>query len=154
MVDQSPPPTSCCASKEKVTSSCCPSEQAKQKLDWLLWGAGSMVVIAYGLHLAQFLLPQLLLPQWLVTMSRGMAELVNTMWWGVLIGILFVGLLTRVPQALITSVIGQAGTKRGLLRATLAGVLLDLCSHGILMVGMQLYQRGASNWPSDGLSYR
>jgi uncharacterized membrane protein YraQ (UPF0718 family) len=29
-------------------------------------------------------------------------------------------------------------------RATLAGVCLDLCSHGILAVGMKLYERGAS----------
>ncbi len=32
----------------------------------------------------------------------------------------------------------------GMLRATLAGVFLDLCSHGILAVGMKLYERGAS----------
>jgi uncharacterized membrane protein YraQ (UPF0718 family) len=32
----------------------------------------------------------------------------------------------------------------GLFRATLAGVFLDLCSHGILAVGMKLYERGAS----------
>jgi uncharacterized membrane protein YraQ (UPF0718 family) len=31
-----------------------------------------------------------------------------------------------------------------LFRATLAGVFLDLCSHGILAVGMKLYERGAS----------
>jgi len=31
----------------------------------------------------------------------------------------------------------------GILRATAAGVLLDLCSHGILMVGAKLYERGA-----------
>jgi len=30
------------------------------------------------------------------------------------------------------------------MRATAAGVLLDLCSHGILMVGSKLYERGAS----------
>jgi hypothetical protein len=32
----------------------------------------------------------------------------------------------------------------GLFRAVGAGVVLDLCNHGILMVGMSLYQRGAS----------
>ena len=32
----------------------------------------------------------------------------------------------------------------GLLRAVGAGVALDLCNHGILMVGMSLYKRGAS----------
>jgi len=33
---------------------------------------------------------------------------------------------------------------RGIIRAVLGGVLLDLCSHGILMVGAKLYERGAS----------
>ena len=32
----------------------------------------------------------------------------------------------------------------GLFRAVAAGLLLDLCNHGILMVGMGLYKRGAS----------
>ena len=36
------------------------------------------------------------------------------------------------------------GGLNGILRATGAGLLLDLCSHGILMVGMRLYERGAS----------
>jgi uncharacterized membrane protein YraQ (UPF0718 family) len=40
--------------------------------------------------------------------------------------------------------LGRDGGLRGLLRATLAGVFLDLCSHGILAVGMKLYERGAS----------
>lgn len=32
----------------------------------------------------------------------------------------------------------------GIFRATAAGVMLDLCNHGILMVGSKLYERGAS----------
>jgi uncharacterized membrane protein YraQ (UPF0718 family) len=42
------------------------------------------------------------------------------------------------------SALGQGGTIKGIVRATFAGVLLDLCSHGILMVGTKLYERGAS----------
>jgi uncharacterized membrane protein YraQ (UPF0718 family) len=66
------------------------------------------------------------------------------MWWGVLLGLIFVGLLAKVPQNLVLSVLGKGGTLNGLLRATAAGVLLDLCSHGILMVGTKLYHKGAS----------
>lgn len=66
------------------------------------------------------------------------------MWWGVLLGLIFVGLLANVPQNLVLSVLGKGGTLNGILRATAAGVLLDLCSHGILMVGTKLYQKGAS----------
>ena len=40
--------------------------------------------------------------------------------------------------------LGTSGGLSGILRATAAGVLLDLCSHGILMVGAKLYERGAS----------
>jgi uncharacterized membrane protein YraQ (UPF0718 family) len=41
-------------------------------------------------------------------------------------------------------VLGRDRGLGGLFRATLAGVFLDLCSHGILAVGMKLYERGAS----------
>jgi hypothetical protein len=40
--------------------------------------------------------------------------------------------------------LGRDGGLTSLFRATLAGVFLDLCSHGILAVGMKLYERGAS----------
>ncbi|MET0356472.1 MAG: permease [Cellvibrio sp.] len=70
--------------------------------------------------------------------------MLNTMWWGVLLGLVFVGLLAGIPQNLILSVLGKGGSFSGILRATAAGVLLDLCSHGILMVGTKLYQKGAS----------
>ena len=42
------------------------------------------------------------------------------------------------------SILGTSKGLNGILRATAAGVLLDLCSHGILMVGAKLYERGAS----------
>jgi uncharacterized membrane protein YraQ (UPF0718 family) len=44
----------------------------------------------------------------------------------------------------VISALGQGGSLKGVVRATCAGVLLDLCSHGILMVGTKLYERGAS----------
>jgi len=66
------------------------------------------------------------------------------MWWSVVLAIFFVGILSRIPQEFIMSILGKGGTVKGLWRATLAGVLLDLCSHGILMVGMELRRKGAS----------
>jgi uncharacterized membrane protein YraQ (UPF0718 family) len=66
------------------------------------------------------------------------------MWWGLLMAVVFVGLLDRIPRDLVMSALGQGGTIKGIVRATFAGVLLDLCSHGILMVGTKLYERGAS----------
>lgn len=139
------PPIVCGGTAESAPSaesagSCCPTDSSP-KFDTLLWGSAVPVVIAYSLHLFGW---QDDLPQWLQTMSHGVFDLLNTMWWGVVLAALFVGMLSRVPQAMVTAVLGQGGNVRGVFRATLAGVLMDLCSHGILMVGMQLYQRGAS----------
>ena len=83
-------------------------------------------------------------PVWLVTMTSSIYELINKMWWGLVMAVVFVGLLERVPRELVMSALGQGGTVKGIARATAAGVLLDLCSHGILMVGTKLYERGAS----------
>lgn len=82
--------------------------------------------------------------QWLFNLSGTAFEMINTMWWGLLLAALFVGLLEQIPQQWVMAVLGPGGRIKGLWRATLAGLLLDLCSHGILMVGMKLYQRGAS----------
>ena len=53
-------------------------------------------------------------------------------------------LLDRIPRDLIAFVMGRGGSFSGIFRAALAGIMLDLCSHGILLVGMKLYQRGLS----------
>jgi uncharacterized membrane protein YraQ (UPF0718 family) len=76
--------------------------------------------------------------------TGGIFELFNAMWWGIALGIIFVGLLSRVPRELVMGILGRDGGIHGLFRATLAGVFLDLCSHGILAVGMKLYERGAT----------
>ena len=76
--------------------------------------------------------------------TSGIFELFNQMWWGMAIGIVFVGVLGRMPRELVMGILGRNGGVSSLFRATLAGVFLDLCSHGILAVGMKLYERGAS----------
>ncbi len=53
-------------------------------------------------------------------------------------------LLSVIPREFVTALLGTRNGLRGILRATLAGVLLDLCNHGILMVGAKLYERGVS----------
>lgn len=76
--------------------------------------------------------------------SHHFFELMNTMSWGIFIGIVAVGVLNVVPRDYIFSIIGRPGQKGSILRAASAGILLDLCNHGILLVGMNLYKRGAS----------
>lgn len=143
--------TSCCAPTSKAPihskhenahqSSCCDTDHEHGNgVDYLLWSSLVICAIFYGLHL----FAPVLLPDFAQHFAHSIFEMLNSMWWGVLLGLIFVGLLANIPQNLVLSVLGQGGTFNGILRATAAGVLLDLCSHGILMVGTKLYQKGAS----------
>ena len=55
-----------------------------------------------------------------------------------------VAVLAKVPRQFVVAVVGQGSGLSGIVRATMGGVLLDLCSHGILMVAAKLYERGVS----------
>ena len=122
----------------------CASSEAgtKQRFDWFLWGSAIACALGYGGHLFAGSALSAFAPA--MVFSHGVFELLNLMWWGVAIGIVVVGFLERVPREFVVSVLGRPGGFKGIWRATAAGVLLDLCSHGILMVGMKLYERGAS----------
>lgn len=97
--------------------------------------------LAYLAHL--FFAPAIHSAFW-KTVSMGSFEMMNRMWWGLLMGIVAMGLLSRVPREFVVSALGTQHGFRGLLRATAAGLCLDLCNHGILMVAAKLYERGAS----------
>jgi uncharacterized membrane protein YraQ (UPF0718 family) len=128
---------SCCDEPADTGTDHCASHA--QRRDWFLVGVTGAVTVLYLFGLA--------IPHgeaWYAMLSHGVVELFNKMWWGLAIGVVFVGLLARIPRDLVMSVLGHRDGFTSLLRATLAGVLLDLCSHGILAVGMKLYERGAS----------
>jgi len=132
-----------CGSAERPhgeMANCC-GANPKANIDWLLWGSVAAVASGYFAYLA---LPDAILVGGFHHYSTGVFELLNTMWWGLLLGIFFVGLLGKVPRELVMGLLGTGGGTTGIFRATLAGLLLDLCSHGILLVGMRLYERGAS----------
>lgn len=71
-------------------------------------------------------------------------DLMNIMWIGVVAGIIAMGFLSRVPRDFVMAALGSGRGVQGIVRAAFAGVLLDLCSHGILMVGAKFYERGAT----------
>lgn len=127
---------SCCHTPSPEPS--CHGEK-KQRADYLLWGSLLLVAVGYGLHVSGAGAGV----RYLAEYAHATYALMNKMWWGLALGILFAGLLGRVPREMVMTVIGKPGTGKGIFRATLAGVLLDLCSHGILLVGMKLYERGA-----------
>ena len=114
----------------------------KKKTDWLLLVSTTVIVLTY--LLVVFYSEQIELAPFLSTFAKTIFELINRMWWGLLLGILLVGFLAKTPKKFILALLGKGGSWGGILRATVGGVLLDLCSHGILLVGMQLYKKGAS----------
>lgn len=126
---------SCCGGGE-APSSCCPPDR---KFDGLLWG--SLALVAAGLAGHSGIIPG---PAWWLAFAHGSAGILAKAWWGLLAGIVAVGVIGRLPQALVTGLLGSGGSFSGILRAVFAGTLLDLCSHGILLVGAQLYKKGAS----------
>lgn len=131
--------SSCCHAKPKETDTdSCHSHGNKQKIDWVLTISLSIVFLCF---MGYVLMPS---SDFLHTFVFTIIELAHTMWWGVLLGILFVGIMHHVPREMFQTLLGRGDTFGGLIRATLAGLLLDLCSHGILMVGAKLYERGAS----------
>lgn len=128
-----------CSHHAKTNDAHGSSCHSKSRMDWLLWTTLLLVGAGYALHLAGGTGIG-----WLDGFGDSTFSLMNKMWWGIALGVLFVGLLSRVPREFVMKVLGKGGTTNGILRACMAGVLLDLCSHGILLVGMKLYERGAS----------
>ncbi|MBT3835054.1 ATPase [Candidatus Peribacteria bacterium] len=120
----------------------CHTSKGKKKLEIFLWVNIIILIIGYVLY-AFF--PNITASNTLLfTFTENISSLLNQMKWGIIIGIVFVGILEKIPREFVMSILGKGGTITGILRATAAGVLLDLCSHGILMVGAKLYERGAS----------
>lgn len=124
-------------------SSCCDHDHAtSRRPDYLLWG--SVAVIVAGIAIPYLLGIAGIGTGPVSMLGHNMMEIILTMWWGVLAGIVFVGLMGQIPKEYFSAILGRGDSVGGVFRAAMAGVLLDLCSHGILMVGAKLYERGAS----------
>lgn len=114
--------------------------------DWLLWGSLGAIVAAYGYYIYSHTIlgPELVGPNLWLRASATVVNLMHKMAPGLVVAIVLVGLFDFIPRSHFHRILGTQKGVQGILRATLAGVLLDLCSHGILLVGMKLYERGAS----------
>ena len=124
-------------------SSCC--EGPSKKLDLLLWGTTTVIFICYVIILSagvvDFSGPIL---QTISEFCHSVKMIIDTMYWGILAGVLSVGLLSRVPKEFVIALLGPPGVG-GILRASVAGIFFDLCNHGVLLIAGKLYERGASN---------
>jgi uncharacterized membrane protein YraQ (UPF0718 family) len=140
---EAPPGTSCCGGTAETAPTCCGGAASAgaptwRRVDWLLWGSGLVILLALP---AAFFLPE---DSVAGAFAHGVHETMSLMWWGIVLGMLAVGLIDRVPRAFVIGIIGRDQGAASLGRAVLAGVFLDLCNHGVLMVGAKLYERGAS----------
>jgi uncharacterized protein len=111
-----------------------------EKLDWIYWGSLAVVFLAYAGHLAHFDGGV----SWVALFQHKIFAMMNDMWWGIAISIIAVGVLDKVPRELVMTYFGARSRLGGLAKATLAGTLFDLCNHGVLILGMKIYERGAS----------
>ncbi len=126
-------------------SSCCANDEApkngqsrKFKFDLIFHGSLTIIFISLAAYASN--LPFGFVNQF----GHSVLELFSTMWWGILAGLIFVGLMSKIPRSYFTAVIGAGDSAGSIVKAAIAGVLLDLCNHGILMVGAKLYERGTS----------
>lgn len=120
----------------------CPNSK-KAKRDWIFTTSVTILTIticAQYLHPLTGITP----PYQLFHFGHIAQEILMTMWWGIAIGILLVGVMNHMPRDSFTAIMGRNDSLAGLLRAVSAGVLLDLCCHGILLVASKLYERGTS----------
>ncbi len=131
-----------------MTSSCCNHDghddhgHSHEGRDWIFIVTAPVILIAYILAVFDFSIINTY--AWLGTFTHAVHEFVNMTWWGVALGVFFLALMSKIPREFVMSVLGNNKGANGIARAMVAGVLLDLCNHGILMIGTKIYQRGAS----------
>ncbi len=110
-----------------------------KKKDYFFITVVSVVILSYLSHLVGLSLT--------VNLDKFVEvqhNVVNQVWFGVVISIIFVGFLHKLPDDVIARLFGSGGSFDGMFRAAFAGLFLDLCSHGILIVAMKLYDKGVS----------
>ncbi len=125
-----------------MTENCCHKESEhkhkKTGFDPILHGSLLVIASTLILYFSGLEIP------YVPDFSRAVIELLSRMWWGIVLGIIFVGFMSKIPREYFSAILGRGDTFGGIIRAAIAGLFLDLCSHGILMIGAKLYERGAS----------
>ncbi|WP_462137013.1 permease [Candidatus Mycalebacterium sp.] len=109
-----------------------------ESFDWFFWVSLSVVVLLYC---ANFLPAQSV---WFADLTFAAREITNTVLPGVALGVVSIAFISLVPREAVASVLGGGHSAGGIARAVFAGVFFDVCNHGIVLLGVKLYERGAS----------
>lgn len=117
---------------------CAPDKEGKRRPDFIMYGSLAIITATLALYALK--------PDWaaLAVFAQAQIEILSEMSWGVALGLISVGLMNRIPREYFTAVMGRGDTFADIVKAAVAGVILDMCNHGILVVAGKLYERGMS----------
>ncbi len=132
-----PASTVCCGAQAPQSEQGCHDQK---RIDWLFWGSLTILLTAVVLMTLPnaWLQPVLFLNPFV----EAQVGLIQEMWLGMLIGVISVGLMNLLPKTTILSAIGQRRGVGSIVRAAAAGIVLDLCNHGLLLIAGKLYKSG------------
>ena len=121
-----------------MSSDCCNEPPKKFKPDYIMHGSLFVILLTLALHYAGV--------QWpgLSVFVETQMDLLIDMSWGVALGLISVGLMNKIPREYFTAIMGRGDTFGDIIKAAIAGVVLDMCNHGILVITGKLYERGLS----------
>ena len=133
----------CCSAPSANTCGTAPAQGNQKRFDLILSASISILVISIG---GNALLTALghTPPSYLHHFAHAAIQLLLTMWWGVALGIIIIGLMSKISRNYFTAMMGRSDRFSGLVRAVFGGLFLDLCCHGILLIAAKLYERGVS----------
>ncbi len=124
-----------CAEQFKAQSTQgCAVVHKSWKQDKVLWSA----VLLGGVYFGGFLIPAVR------SVSHALAEYIGLVGAPVLLGLVIGGLINHyVPKEYISKILAS-NDKRTIFSAAGLGVLASACSHGVIVLSMELYRKGAS----------
>lgn len=121
-----------------MSSSNCHTAKQKFKPDLITYGSLTIIAAAILAHSLNAPIPGI------ENFTTSIIELLFTMSWGLALGLASVGIMNQIPREYFTHIMGKGDTIGDIIKAAVAGVILDVCNHGILLVSAKLYERGLS----------
>ncbi len=119
---------------------CChPKEKSGFKLDPIMHGSLTIIIVSIVLYFSN-------LVNWqpFSVFAKAQMEILSDMSWGLILGLISVGLMNKIPREYFTAIMGRGDKFGDIVKASIAGVVLDMCNHGILVITGKLYERGLS----------